>query len=108
MTALLVALGAGLGASVRYSVARRLDRGWPLGTLLVNVAGSTLVGLFAGLAVGDRPWALLGVGVCGGLTTYSGFAVLAHNLGWRRGTAYAAATVALALAGCALGYAVAT
>jgi fluoride exporter len=106
VTALLVALGAGLGACVRYGTARRLDRAWPLGTLLVNVAGSTLVGLFAALAVDDRGWALLGVGVCGGLTTYSGFAVLVHDLGWRRGAPYAAATIALSLGGCVLGYAV--
>lgn len=105
MTPLLVALGAAVGAPLRFWVGGRLDgAGWPTGTLLVNVVGSFLLGLLAGLAVDGHTMALLGVGFCGGLTTYSSFAVQTHRLGWRRGAAYAVATVGLGLAAAALGW----
>ena len=44
------------------------------GTLLVNVAGSFLIGLFSALSLSGHAIALLGTGFCGGLTTYSAFA----------------------------------
>jgi CrcB protein len=105
VTVLLVALGAALGAPLRFAIASRFDDGFPWGTLVVNATGSFLLGLFSGLALGDHAGALLGTGFCGGFTTYSAFAVQTHDLGPRRGTAYAAATVATSLAACALGYA---
>ncbi|ROR92606.1 fluoride efflux transporter FluC [Nocardioides aurantiacus] len=95
--ALLVALGAGLGAPLRLLAAHRWDgpgeRRWPHGTLTVNLVGSLLLGLLVGAAVDGHLLALLGTGFCGALTTYSSFAVQAVTLGGRRGTAYAAATV---------------
>jgi CrcB protein len=103
MTALLVALGGGVGAVARFLIGRRLDRDLPVGTLLVNVVGSFLLGLFSGLSLDGRAVALLGTGFCGGLTTYSAFAVQTHALG-RRGTAYAAVTIVVALAACGLGF----
>jgi CrcB protein len=59
-----------------------------------------------GLLVGSDPsahaLALLGTGFCGGLTTYSAFAVQTRDQGRDRGpvaaSAYAVATIALALA----------
>lgn len=105
MTAFLVALGAAVGAPLRFSLAQRLDTGrFPWGIWLANVAGSTSLGLLVGLGVHGRPLALLGVGFCGAFTTYSTFAVQTVGLGPRRGTAYAAATVAVSLAGCAVGF----
>ncbi len=107
MTVLLVALGAALGAPLRYAIATRIDQEtFPTGTLLVNVAGSFLLGLFVGGgATGD--WlTFLGTGFCGGLTTYSAFAVQTHRLGAAPGTTYAALTVGLSLAACALGFVV--
>jgi len=103
--ALLVALGAAIGAPLRFALAEALDEerfAW--GTLLVNVAGSFLLGLFvAGGATGS--WlALLGTGFCGGFTTYSAFAVQTHDLGRRTGSAYAVGTIGVALAACALGF----
>jgi len=107
VTALLVAAGAFVGAPLRYLLASRLDdERFPYGTLLVNVAGSFLLGLLSGAAISGDALALLGVGFCGGLTTYSAFAVQAHRLGWARGAAYSAATIGPALAACALGYVV--
>jgi CrcB protein len=107
VTALLVALGAAVGAPLRFSIAARFDDEVPWGTLLVNVAGSALLGVFSALSLSESAWALLGTGLCGGFTTYSAFAVQTHGLGPRRGTAYAMATIALSLGACALGYVVA-
>jgi CrcB protein len=105
MTALLVALGAAVGAPARFALATALDRRMPWGTLLVNVAGSAILGWLVGSGVGTHGAALLGTGFCGGLTTYSAFAVQTHRLGLRRGAVYAAATLGLSLAACALGFA---
>ena len=106
MTALLVALGAAIGAPVRFVVGHLLDHHrFAVGTLLVNVAGSTLLGLFVGWSVGGEALALLGVGFCGALTTYSAFAVRAREQGWVLGGLYAVLTIALSLAGCAVGFA---
>ena len=105
MTALLVAVGAFVGAPLRFAVASRLDdERFPYGTFLVNVAGSFLLGLLSGAAVTGSWLALLGVGFCGGFTTYSAFAVQTQRLGWARGAAYSAATVGTALLACALGF----
>ena len=104
MTVLLVALGAAVGAPIRFAVASRLDGAWPSGTLLVNLAGSLVLGLLAGLSVGPDTAALLGTGWCGGLTTYSSFAVQTHDRGRRTGAAYAVVTVVGALAAATAGY----
>lgn len=102
--ALLVALGAAVGAPLRFVAAEWLDRRAPLGTLLVNVVGSLLLGLFVAWSLEPNAAALLGTGFCGGLTTYSAFAVQTHRLGPRAGTTYAVVTVVAALGACALGY----
>ena len=81
MTVLLVALGAAVGAPLRYlvdrAVQRRHDSVFPWGTFAVNVTGSFLLGvLVRGASAGAVPGslvALLGTGVCGALTTYSTF-----------------------------------
>lgn len=104
MTAALVALGAAVGAVLRFVVASRLDRRTPWGTLAVNVAGSFAIGLLVAASVDGDAYALLGVGFCGGLTTYSSFAVQTVALRWR-GLAYAAATVVLSLGAVVLGHA---
>ena len=108
MTALLVALGAAVGAPLRYATAHTLDERWPSGTLLVNGLGSLLIGFFSALALGDHAWALLATGFCGGLTSFSALAVQAVERGPRLGAAYALATLALALPACALGFALGT
>ncbi|GAB6985333.1 fluoride efflux transporter FluC [Nocardioides pyridinolyticus] len=111
MTALLVALGAAVGAPLRYALATRFDGRMPWGTFGVNVAGSFLLGLLSAVALSSdglasAGLALLGVGFCGGFTTYSAFAVQTHALGVRRGAAYAAGTILVSLGACALGFAV--
>lgn len=93
MTALLVAAGAAVGASLRYLAGHFLDGTTPWGTLLVNLTGSFLLGLLVAQGVSGDPFALLGTGFCGALTTYSAFAVQAVDAGPRRGPVYAVGTV---------------
>lgn len=106
MTVLLVALGAAVGGPLRLLAGHFLDghRQLHWGTLAVNVIGSFLLGRFSALGLDGHQLALLGTGFCGGLTTYSSFAVQAVNQGARRGSAYAALTVALSLGACWLGF----
>jgi CrcB protein len=79
VTALLVALGAAVGAPLRYLVDQlvrtRYDGPFPWGTLIVNVTGSALLGALggAGTALPQPLAVLLGTGFCGALTTYSTF-----------------------------------
>ena len=76
MTPLWVALGAVVGAPLRLlaervAVARR-GRGSVLGTLVVNVVGSAVLGVLLGLHdVPPAVLALVGTGFCGSLTTFS-------------------------------------
>lgn len=104
-SALLVAVGAGCGAALRYVVAHLLDR--PLvshwGTFLVNLAGSLLLGWLLGAAVNRHAYALWGVGFCGALTTYSSVSVQAVNLRGLRGLGYAVGTVLASLGAAWLG-----
>jgi CrcB protein len=83
MPYVLAALGGVVGALARWGVATALPvspGSWPWATLLVNLTGCLLLGaLLAALATRstEPPWArpFLGVGVLGGYTTYSAFAV---------------------------------
>lgn len=73
MTVLVVFLGAALGAPTRYLldwlVSSRHSSSFPWGTLVVNLLGCFLIGF----VVGTSWMPLIGVGFCGGLTTYSTF-----------------------------------
>ena len=77
---LAVAGGGAIGSVARYVIGVVLPRSsgaFPLSTLLINVAGSFLIGLFARLF--DAPddhqvlRVALTVGICGGFTTFSTF-----------------------------------
>ena len=99
MRALLVVVGASVGAPMRLLVSRRVVG--ENGTLAVNVLGSLLIGLFAGLS--GRWFALLGVGFCGAFTTYSTFAVESVTLRGRSAARFVVVSVLLCCAACALG-----
>lgn len=104
MSALLVALGAAVGAPLRYVLAR-LDRAFPVGMLLVNTLGSGAFGVFAALSLDEAAWALLGTGFCGAFTSFASFAVQTVERPGRAGAAYVVATTALAVGACVAGWA---
>ena len=84
-----VAAGGALGALARFGVYNAvhgaLGRGFPYGTLAVNVVGSLAMGflyvwLFDRLNVGEAWRAFLLVGCLGGFTTFSAFSIETLNL----------------------------
>ena len=103
MIALMIALGAAVGAPARYVVDRavqaRHDTTFPWGTLTVNLAASLVLGLLAGLggAVSGTTAALVGTGLCGALSTFSAFSYATMELVVRRALFYAAANVAVSV-----------
>jgi CrcB protein len=110
-SSLLVALGGGLGAWLRHLTARAWiafagpakASAFPYATLTVNVLGSLAMGLLVGwLALrgsgGENLRLLLGVGVLGGYTTFSSFALEFAVFAQRGALGTAALYVALSLA----------
>ncbi|WP_405599940.1 fluoride efflux transporter CrcB [Streptomyces sp. NBC_01410] len=81
MNWLLVALGAAVGAPLRFltdrAVQTRHDSVFPWGTFAVNVVGCLVLGVLTGAvtagAASSRVQLFLGTGLCGALTTYSTF-----------------------------------
>jgi CrcB protein len=113
VTPLLVVVGALAGAPLRLLATRLAARsgGDPArGTLVVNVVGSAVLG--AVLGRGDVPAgvvALVGVGFCGTLTTFSTFGAdvvrMVDGRARVRALAYLAATLVLGLGAAGAGYA---
>jgi CrcB protein len=115
-----IAAGSALGGVSRYLVGgmvqRILDTTFPAGTLVVNLTGSFLLGLFLRYAL-ETPTltpevrAFLTIGFCGGYTTFSTFSyetvALLEDGEWTRAGLYAALSVLLALGGTLLGFMVA-
>ena len=84
----LIAIGGATGTLLRYAVSRAAPVGagtFPTTTLIINVMGALALGLLLGALTRHRPadtlWRpLVGVGVLGGYTTFSTFAVEAVQL----------------------------
>ncbi|EGR3456263.1 fluoride efflux transporter CrcB [Vibrio parahaemolyticus] len=79
-----IALGGAIGACSRYLVSEfcvlLLGRGFPYGTLTVNVVGSFIMGLliaaFESEILATEPWRqVIGLGFLGALTTFSTFSM---------------------------------
>ena len=113
---LAVGSGSFLGGAARYLVSlamKPVGRGFPWGTLLVNLAGCLLIGLLWGwsgrsTAGGAALSLFLAVGVCGGFTTFSTFSkealmLLQDGNVWGF-AAYVAVSVAVGIAAVALGF----
>ena len=102
----IVFLGAGIGGALRHGVnlgaARLFGLGFTAGTLIVNVAGSFLMGVLAGwfayrTGLPQHFRLFLTTGVLGGFTTFSAFSLDAALLIERHAYGLAAAYVALSV-----------
>lgn len=111
---LYVALGGAAGSLLRYGAGQALGPArpgaFPWHTFAVNVAGSLLLGIVVALVPRDDPHhlrALLAVGFCGGLTTFSTFGYetvgLLQSRAYAMAAAYAGGSFLLALLGVVLG-----
>ena len=115
MAYLLAALGGALGALARWGVTTAVPpspAGWPWATLLVNLTGCLLIGVLLAVALArfpDSPWVrpFLAVGVLGGYTTYSTFAVdvvrLTEAGAWLTAAGYVVVSVVGGVGGVLLG-----
>jgi CrcB protein len=119
MNYLLVFVGGGLGACLRHAVnvicPRFLGNHFPYHTFIINITGSTIMGLIAGYLAfkGDaaQSWRLfIMTGVLGGYTTFSAFSLDAGLL-YERGepglaAAYVLGSVVLSIIGLFAGLAI--
>jgi CrcB protein len=83
---LWIGLGSALGGMGRFWISgwatQRFDTQMPVGTLIVNVAGSFVIGVLAAFTLAEGRYVLaskaapfLMIGVCGGFTTFSAFSL---------------------------------
>ena len=92
-------IGGGLGSLGRWGasvfIANRFGETFPWGTLIVNISGSFIIGLFATATGPDGRWLapatfrqFFMLGICGGYTTFSSFSLqtleLARDGDWLR------------------------
>ncbi|MFL2628838.1 MAG: fluoride efflux transporter CrcB [Candidatus Marisimplicoccus sp.] len=83
---LLVFLGGGLGSSLRWLINKFIPSDtFPYSTISVNLIGCLLIGILAGYLLSHDNfksdiYSLLVIGFCGGLTTFSAFALDNYNL----------------------------
>ena len=120
MLILMIALGGAFGAVARYGLSGWVhslqDTTFPLGTLVVNVLGSFLLGLslplFESLAWSADLRTLVTIGFLGAFTTFSTFSyeavVLLEGGEWARGGLYMGSSLLLGLAGILGGLALAS
>jgi fluoride exporter len=119
LTYLWVAIGGALGSVGRFwlsgLVAARYGETFPWGTIVINVTGSFIIGLFAALTGPEGRWLVppafrtfFMIGICGGYTTFSSFSLQTLNLAnegeWARAGLNILLSVALCLAGVWLGW----
>ena len=115
---LVVAIGGALGSMARFwasgAIAQRFGETFPLGTLVVNITGSFVLGFFAAITGPDgrvlaaptlRQFFM--IGLCGGYTTFSSFSLqtlaLAREGEWFFAGLNAIASLILCLVGVWLG-----
>ena len=108
---LAVAAGGALGSVARYlagiGATKLFGLAFPWGTLIINIAGSFLIGAFVEmfalkLDLPQEARVFLTVGICGGFTTFSTFSLDAYVLmergDWGPAAAYMVASVVLSIA----------
>lgn len=122
--ALWIFVGGGLGSLARWAVsgwiASRIGETFPWGTLLVNISGSFVIGLFATITGPEGRWGLVSasfrqffmIGICGGYTTFSSFSfqtlTLAEDGQWFKAGANCVLSLVLCLLGVWLGHVLAS
>jgi CrcB protein len=113
-TYLCVGAGGALGTILRFwislVVAQAYGERFPLGTLVINVTGSFVIGFFATLTGPDGRWMVSSlprqffmIGICGGYTTLSSFSLQTLNLARDGEWAYVGLNVGLSVILCLLG-----
>lgn len=111
LTYLWIAIGSALGGMSRYAVSRavalRYGETFPLGTLVVNITGSFIIGMLAALTgpdsrlvVSPNTRSFLMIGICGGYTTFSSFSLQTLELIRNRDFSEAGGNILLSVAAC--------
>ena len=101
---LIVGAGGAIGAIGRYLIGflpMNPENGFPVKTFLINVIGCFIIGIIAALAdknaVNPNLVLLIKVGICGGFTTFSSFALETEGLIAKGSTGVALMYVILSL-----------
>jgi CrcB protein len=101
---LIVGAGGAIGVIGRYLIGllpMNPENGFPLKTFLINVIGCFIIGIIAALAdknaVNPNLVLLIKVGICGGFTTFSSFALETEGLIAKSSTGVALMYVILSL-----------
>lgn len=119
---LLIALGGALGSMGRYwsgILALPISRSLPVGTILINIIGSFVIGFFGTFTLENGRYPVpesvrlfVMVGICGGFTTFSSFSLQTLDLmrggAWNRALVNVGVSVLLCLAAVAAGHALAS
>ena len=110
---LWVALGGALGGVSRFwlsgLISTRFGETFPFGTLIINITGSFLIGIFAAFAAPEGRLdsqsrifvtQFLMIGICGGYTTFSAFSLRTLQLMQERQWLYACGNVIFSVVLC--------
>jgi CrcB protein len=97
-----VMLIGGIGSVLRFlvdrTVARRLARPFPFGTLTVNISGAALLGFLGGMALSREAALLAGTAFVGAYTTFSTWMLETQRLGEERRASAAFANISVSVA----------
>jgi fluoride exporter len=120
MLILYIAIGSAIGGVGRYAIGgalqQRFGLAFPIGTLVVNVVGSLLLGFILRIALGGTQLSpetriFLTTGFCGGFTTFSTFtydtAIMFESGQYRRAALYVTLSIVLSLLATFAGFALA-